>query len=176
MPDGWRPRTMREALNKRQREVTALQRQITTREFTPQQKELTSKLPQAEVVSRLGTVGKREQAGLSTFREANLPTPVRLLQWALRAKPERTIKIALRQKNLPAAVRHEVAHQVLNLQGVSTREHHPIISKARVSAEEGTSFRLLEPAQTAIRYGGTLEERFRRAQQRELRRRMRRKK
>jgi hypothetical protein len=173
---------MREALRKRQREVTALQRRIVTRELTPMQKKVAGKIPQAEVVTRIG-FGKtkagevKRVAGRATFGEANLPVPVRLAQFALRAEPKRTIKLTLRAKGGEAPLRHELAHQVLNLQDISSKEHHPIIKKAVASKKKGVSFRLLEPARTAIRRGATTqaaEPRFRQAQFRELRRRARR--
>jgi hypothetical protein len=180
MPIGQlRPKRIREALRKRQREVTSLQQQIVPRELTPSQKKIAGKLPQVRVVSQLGTgigkMGKPEtRVGLSTFREPDLPKPARLLLWALGAKPERAAKISLRARNVPATVRHELAHQVMNIRGVPSKEHEPIIAKARVSRKEGVSFRLLEPTRAAIRFGGTSETKRRRAQLREAKRGIRR--
>lgn len=136
-------------LRRRQRQVTAFQRQIVTTELAPNQRQLASKIPPAQVVASIAP----GVAGRATAAASALPMPERLIRFVPQVAPKRTTKILFRASNLPATVRHETAHHVLTLQGIPSVKHHPIISKAVVSAKEGVNFRLLDQARAAIQFG-----------------------
>ncbi len=107
--------------------------------------------------------------------QANLPPSSRAARVAQRlisglgiadVPTGRRTRISPRAQNPEAAVRHEAAHHLLNLQGIPAEEQvapdspgHRIIRRGRVSgADRGVDFRLLERARQAEVTGTTEQE------------------
>lgn len=137
-----------------QAEVTRLHERIVSRELTPSQRRFAGKIPKPQAVVSIGTVRGIPVAGRST---APLPGPggataFNIVKVLTGQPPGRRTRISLQASNVPAALRHETAHQVLTAQGVPRRAQEPIIGRARApGTTSGVSFRLLQSAVEAHR-------------------------
>ena len=108
------------------------------------------KIPKPEVVKDLGSVGKSIVAGQSTPRKTGFQG---FITKALGGETGPTIKITTRSALDPTqirpVVRHEVAHQILDVQKTPQSIQHSIIGLGKVgrAKTEGTNLSLI-PATT----------------------------
>lgn len=161
-----------------QETVSRLQEQFVLQEFTTRQRRFVDRIPEPEAVVSIGAVGGVPVAGRSNF-----PSPAfgggtvgQIIKPLLGQRPGRWTTISLQASNVPAALRHEVAHHILGAYDVPRAEHEPIIARARVpGTTTGVHFGLLETAAT-VALTPTFEQRRRYSRQlqrlafRELRR------